>query len=389
MSRTVTLTTVVASMPEKPLRVVHLVSSLLNGGMEHFVLRLCAAQRKLGKDARVVAIKPGPLVEDAAALGIPVTVLDHGAKYDRIGRGAIEMARLRPDILHVHNTTSLHYAVLGRLVSGARIVLTDHAQINRVPRTFEWFLTDVAVAVSGDTAKNSVANAVLGHVRVFHNGVDPKPARRTRAEVRAELGLGDGLVAVHVARFVPLKAQEVVVAAAGVLKARGVPLTVLFVGDGPERAACERVAAEVGVGPDRARFLGYRTDVADLLGASDIFILSSRTEGLPLSVLEAMTHRLAIVTTPVGGVPELCTDGESALFVAVDDAISLADALEKLADPALRARLGAAGYARAIADFSFAAMTQKYLDLYREVLARSPALRAATFVERLRRSLSP
>jgi L-malate glycosyltransferase len=375
-------------MPLEPRRIVHLVSSLLNGGMEHFVLRLCAAQRELGLDARVVAIKTGPLVDDAAALGVPVAVLQRGGKYDRILRGATEMATQRPEILHVHNTTSLHYGVLGRLVSGARVVLTDHAQLNRVPHAFEWYLTDVAVAVSGDTARNSSANAVLGEVRVFHNGVDPKPARRSRAEVRAELGLGDELVAVHVARFVPLKAQEVVVAAAGVLKARGVPLTVLFAGDGPERAACERVAAEVGVGPDRARFLGYRTDVADLLGASDVFILSSRTEGLPLSVLEAMTHRLAIVTTPVGGVPELCSDGESALFVAVDDPLSLADALEKLTAPELRARLGAAAQARALADFSFAAMTQKYLDLYREVLSRTPRERAVTLVERLGRSLS-
>ncbi len=374
-------------MPGKQLRVVHLVSSLLNGGMEHFVLRLAAAQRKLGVDARVVAIKTGPLVTDAAAAGVPVTVLDHGAKYDRILRGATEMARLRPDVLHVHNTTALHYGVLGRLVSRARIVLTDHAQINRVPRAFEWYLTDVAVAVSGDTARKSTANSVLAEVRVFHNGVDVHPPRRSRAEVRAELGLGDELIAVHVARFVPLKAQDVVVAAAGVLKTRGVRLTVLFVGDGPERAATERLAAEVGVGPEQARFLGYRTDVPDLLGASDIFILSSRTEGLPLSVLEAMTHRLAIVTTPVGGVPELCSDGDTALFVPVDDALAMADALARLADPALRARLGAAAHARALADFSFAAMTQKYLDLYREVLSRRPAERAATLVDRARRQL--
>jgi len=380
-------------MPQKPLRIVHLVSSLLNGGMEHFVLRLCAAQRKLGLDARVVAIKTGPLAADAAALGVPVTVLQRGGKYDRILRGATEMARLRPDIVHVHNTTSLHYAVLGRLVSGARIVLTDHAQINRVPRTFEWYLTDVAVAVSGDTARKSTANRVLAEVRVFHNGVDFQPPRRSRAEVRAELGLGEQLVAIHVARFVPLKAQETVVAAAGVLAARGggeeggaPDITVLFVGDGPERAVVERLAGEVGVSGDQVRFLGYRTDVADLLAASDIFILSSRTEGLPLSVLEAMTHRLAIVTTPVGGVPELCSDGESALFFAVDDALALADALDKLRDPSLRARLGAAAQARALADFSFAAMTQKYLDLYREVLSRSHLERAATLVERLGRS---
>ena len=367
-----------------PLRIVHVVSSLMNGGMEHFVIRLADAQRRLGHDATVMAIKPGPLGEDARARGVPFTVLDGKGKGDRILRGVAHMARLRPDVIHAHNTTSLHYAVLGRLVSGGRIVLTDHAQINRVPRAFEWYLTDAAVAVSRDTATRSPARSVLPDVRVLHNGVDVEAPRRGRAEVRAELGLGPGLVAIHVARFVPLKAQDTVVRALAQLEARGVALTVLFVGDGPDRASTERLAAELGLGPERIRFLGFRTDVPDLLGASDIFLLSSRTEGLPLSVLEAMSHGLAIVTTPVGGVPELCTDGQHALFVPVDDPAALADALSRLApDPALRARLGEAALARALADFSFTAMTQKYLGLYREVLSRSTLDGVVTLVDRM------
>ncbi len=375
-------------MQQKALRIAHTVSSLLNGGMEHFVVRLAVAQRKLGHDARIVAIKPGPLADDARALGVPVSVLYRAGKADRIVHGLAELATQHADIIHAHNTTSLHYAVLGRLVSRGRVVLTDHAQIWRIPHALEWYLTDAAVAVSRDTAQKSTANQVLPEVRVFHNGVDAAPPRRSRAEVRAELGLDAGqVVAVHVARFVPLKAQDVVIRALAVLAQRSSvsPVTVLFVGDGPERANVERLAAELGLGPEQARFLGYRTDVADLLGASDVFVLSSRTEGLPLSVLEAMTHRLAIVATPVGGVPELCTDGRDALFVPVDDAAALAAAMEKLAaDPALRARMGDAAHTRALADFSFAAMTQRYLDLYREVLSRGPIERAASLMGRVR-----
>src|SRR6185312_14668731 len=253
-----------------PLRVAHVVSSLLNGGMEHFVVRLADAQRRMGHDATIVAIKPGPLEEEARARGVPVAVLDGGGKEARIVRAVSHLATLRPEIIHAHNTTSLHYAVLGRLVGGGRIVITDHAQVNRVPRSFEWYLTDAAVAVSRDTAGHSLANEVLGEVRVLHNGVDVQAPRRTRAEVRAELGLGDGTVAIHVARFVPLKAQDVIVRAVADLAARGVGLTVIFVGDGPEHAAVERLAAELGLGPDRVRFLGFRTDVPDLLGAADV-----------------------------------------------------------------------------------------------------------------------
>jgi glycosyltransferase involved in cell wall biosynthesis len=373
-----------------PLRIVHTVSSLLNGGMEHFVVRLATAQRARGHDARIVAIKTGPLVDQAEALGIPVDVLQRSGKADRILRGAVSLGGARADIIHAHNTTSLHYAVLGKLLSGARIVFTDHAQISRVPRAFEWYLTDAAVAVSAHNARTSLANGVLREVLVVHNGVQVEPPRRGRAEVRAELGLGDEPVAIHVARFVPLKAQDVIVRALSRLQARGARLTVVFVGDGPEQPGVARLAAELGLGEGRARFLGFRTDVADLLGAADIFLLPSRTEGFPLSVLEAMAHRLPVVTTPVGGVPELCTEGENALLVPVDDDEALAAAMERLAgDAPLRQALGAAGYARISADFSFDGMARRYEDIYREVLAQTAWQRLGTLGDRLRRGEAP
>jgi glycosyltransferase involved in cell wall biosynthesis len=359
----------------------------MNGGMEHFVVRLADAQRRLGHDVTIVAIKPGPLSQDAEERGVRATVLHRSGKADRLLRAVATMATLRPDLIHAHNTTSLHYAVLGRLVGGGRIVLTDHAQVNRVPRPFEWYLVDAAVAVSQDTASRSLARRTLSEVHVVHNGVEVQPPARPRAQVRAELGLGEGVVAVHVARFVPLKAQDVVVRALAARRGDPTPITLLFVGDGPERAPVERLAAELGLGPNEVRFLGFRADVPDLLGAADLFLLPSRTEGLPLSVLEAMSHGLAIVATAVGGVPELCTDDREGILVPADDPRALADAMSRVArDPSLRARLGAAARARAAADFSFAAMTETYLRLYREVLARSTVDGVVTLLDRLQRS---
>jgi glycosyltransferase involved in cell wall biosynthesis len=356
--------------------------------MEHFVVRLADAQRKLGHEASIVSMKPGPLCSEAVARGVPFTVLGDGRSGKRapILRSLRELAGRRPDLIHVHNTTTLHYAVLGRLVSGARVVLTDHAQVGRVPWSVEWYLADAVVAVSRDTAAKSLANRVVREVRVIHNGIDASPPRRTREEVRAELGMGAELAAIQVGRFVPLKAQDVVVRAVASLKQRGEAMKVIFVGDGPERANVERLAGELGLGREHVRFLGIRADVPDLLGASDIFLLPSRTEGLPLSVLEAMTHHLAIVATPVGGVPEMCTDGEDALFVPVDDPARLADTLSGLAaDPALRSRLGQAALTRAARDFSFAAMTQHYMAVYRDVLSRSTLDEVVTMIDRLRR----
>src|SRR5262249_32615248 len=133
------------------LRIVHVVSSLRGGGMEHFVLRLARAQRKSGHDASVVAITGGPLRELAQRQGVPVTVLRGRNKVGRVAHAAARFAMGRPHVVHCHNPTSLHYAVIGKLVSLAALVFTDHAQtrgIVRRPSACEWRLVDAYASVS-------------------------------------------------------------------------------------------------------------------------------------------------------------------------------------------------------------------------------------------------
>jgi glycosyltransferase involved in cell wall biosynthesis len=360
-------------MDTQRLRIVHVVSSLQGGGMEHFVLRLAESQRSRGHDAAVVAITGGPLLDIAAQKGVATTVLRGPTKARRVLDAAVYFARWRPHVVHCHNPTSLHYATIAKLAGRSRLVFTDHAQtkgIVRVGSELEWCMVDAYASVSAETARHAGEIGYRGAPEVVHNGIDFTPARRPRAEVRAELGLGDRVVSVNVASFFPVKAQDVLVRAAGVLKERGVPVTVLCVGDGIERKNVEKLAADLGLGPDYVRFLGFRNDVADLLAASDFFVLPSRAEGFPISVLEAMSHRLPVVCTPVGGNPELVTDGVHGYLIPVDDSAALAAAMEKVAlDPALRARLGAAGHGRVRVDFSFDRTTDRYEAIYRKVLA--------------------
>lgn len=123
------------------------------------------------------------------------------------------------------------------------------------------------------------------------------------------------------------------------------------------------------MGPQDARFLGFRNDVPDILAASDIFALPSRAEGLPMSILEAMSHRLPVVCTPVGGNPELVLDGEHGKLTPVGDAQALAQAITQLVlDPVLRQRQGEAGYKRVSQDFSFERTSSLYEAIYRRIL---------------------
>jgi glycosyltransferase involved in cell wall biosynthesis len=363
-------------MDSDALHIVHTVGAPPGGGAQHAVLRLCEVQRERGHDAAILAVTSGPLIEAAGRKGLPVTVLRGDDKMKRVLHATSHFALHRSEIVHCHDPASLHYATIAKLTSGARLVFTDHAQPRggaRTPKMFEWRLVDAYVSASAEAAHRAGEVGYRGEPEIVHDGIDVVPARRSRAEVRAELGVEGRVVAVNNAAFFALKAHDVLLRAAAELKARGVPISVLFLGEGTERAerpALEKLAADLGLGPEHARFLGPRADAPDILGASDLFVLPSRAEGFPTSILEAMSHRLPVVCTPVGGSAEIVTDGEHGAIVPVDDPAALADAIGKIgADPALRARLGEAGYARVRDEFSFALTTDRYEAVYRKALA--------------------
>jgi glycosyltransferase involved in cell wall biosynthesis len=137
-------------------------------------------------------------------------------------------------------------------------------------------------------------------------------------------------------------------------------------GDGPERAALADEVARLGL-ESTVELLGTRTDVAELLAGADVFVLSSDSEGLPMSVLEAMAAGLPVVASAVGGVPEAVRDGETGTLVPPGDSAALAHALRRLvSDPALRDRLGEAGRRRVEREFSLERFEREHLDLYRK-----------------------
>jgi glycosyltransferase involved in cell wall biosynthesis len=362
-------------MEQGKLSIVHTVSTLLGGGMEHFALRLAEAQRRRGHDASILSVYTGPVHALAEEAGVPVSVLGPVAKPARVLRAAASFARRRPALIHAHNPTSMQYASVGKLVTGARLVVTDHTQtrgVVRVASRAEWALTDAVVAVSRYTSEQSYTIGATGPVGVIHNGITVEAPRRTRAEVRAALGLPeDRVVGIDVAGLIHVKGHDVLVDALASLRDEGTPVTILVAGEGEEEARIQQRIRDRGLGPDHIRMLGFRTDVTDLLAACDFFVLSSRLEGLSLAVLEAMAQRLPVLISRVGGNPEIIDDGVEGLLLPANDPVALAAAIKKLgADPALRRRLGEAGHRRVLRDFSFAKMVEAYEALYASTLRR-------------------
>jgi hypothetical protein len=154
--------------------------------------------------------------------------------------------------------------------------------------------------------------------------------------------------------------------------ARDAPLYLLLVGGGELENAVREQVAQLGL-EERVRFLGVRADVADILRASDVFVLSSRWEGNPMSVMEAMAAGLPVVSTAVGGVPELVREGETGRLVPSEDAGALAQAMQALVDdPARRQAMGAAARQHAIAHFDIRHTVRGYEQLYEKLLTQRP-----------------
>lgn len=278
----------------------------------------------------------------------------------REGLLAATLARVPVKLTTVHLFVDIPYGVKSRLVHRAldlsidRHIAVSHALAASLSRTFRLAPEKLAVV---------------------HNGIPTEDFdREPPAALRAELQGGTNApVVLCLARLDAQKGIHFLLEAArGVAAARFV-----FVGDGPDRQRFEKLARELGVA-ERVTFLGQRRDVPDLLAASDVFVLPSLWEGLPLSILEAMAAGKPVIATEVGGTPEALTDGETGLLVAPSDPAALTTAIRRvLEDADLRSRLASQGRDHVRRAFSVQAMVRAVTAHYDELLgARGVPARA-------------
>ena len=203
------------------------------------------------------------------------------------------------------------------------------------------------------------------------NAVDPADlvSDQTRDEARAGFKLpADALVAVAVGRLSNEKGQDVLLRAFAKMASQVPSLVVALAGDGPDRNDLEALARELGIA-ERTHFLGHQPNVARVHAAADILVLPSRSEGMPNALLEAMCLGTSAIATDVGGVREVAKDPATAWIVPSDRPDLLASALSKCAlDPVERARRAANAKAHVTATMSPARRTERFMDLYRNVL---------------------
>jgi glycosyltransferase involved in cell wall biosynthesis len=224
--------------------------------------------------------------------------------------------------------------------------------------------------VSKDVREHLVAEGFRREeVGVIYNGidVDPAPDSSERAAVRQDLGVSEAqLVVGTIGRLDPVKDFATLLDAVARLATTALPVALAIVGDGDARAELEAQSASLGIA-DRVRFLGHREDARRWLAGCDVYANSSISEGVSLTILEAMAAGLPVVATAVGGTPEVVTE-DCGVLVPARHPEALADAIYELGESAGRRRqLGTAGRARVEAHFTLDRMVESYRRVYEEV----------------------
>jgi len=358
-------------------RILHVIESLEFGGAEKIVISLANGMAAAHEVAVCCVKRLGALAPELDPR-IRAFTLDKG-EGNAPGlpfRLAGILRREGYDVVHTHNWGVFLEATLAAILAGVRVrIHTVHGPYTEYPATragraklaLRHFLERALarhvrrVAAVSDAIRDYIVGDIGidgSTVVTVHNGIDVEanpgnPGAHSHAATFIAVG-----------RLAAIKDHATMVGGFRRAVEAGAPARLAIVGDGPEREAIEGYVRAHGLG-DRVTLMGFRSDVGDLLAASDAFLLTSRYEGISVALLEAMRAGLPVIATRVGGVPETVRDGETGLLVEPGDEAGIAAAIVALAGSEARRReLGRKGREFLLEEFSLAGMIRRYLELY-------------------------
>lgn len=361
------------------LRIAQIVENLEIGGLERMALDLAIAQKAAGHEPSIYCVfKRGALAGEADQAGVPVLEFRKKIGFSWETTRAISR-RLRSDgkqVVHTHNSVIHHYGVLaGRMAGIGAIVNTRHGlgTLHTSARQELYFkaalpFTSAFVFVCEHGRNFFVRERGVPRSKshVILNGIPTAKFLAIRPSTGSELPrIRFGTVG----RMVPAKAHADLLEAFALLRQRLPAAQLRIAGGGPLMEQIQSQAARLGLGSS-VSLEGATRDVASFLGQLDVFVLSSISEGLPLVILEAMAAALPIVSTRVGGVPEVAPENDVAWYGEPAQPATLAEAMYQAATCSDLPARGARARARAQERYGLELMQKQYESLFQRLLAR-------------------
>lgn len=319
--------------------------------------------------------KGGALEGEARERGIPYFVMDRRQGIDlRLMWRLLKLFRKhKVDVVHTHHFNQLFYSAIGARLAGARIIHTEHCVEDfkrrrlRVALRLLGLLCDKVIAIGPDVRRafSEQAKIPASKLETIRAGVDVDAFKESKGAARIALGIDErDRVAIIVARLFPEKNHLLLLRAFQIAARQVERARLLIVGDGIEEKAIREEIKRLGM-EGSVEMLGVRRDIARLLAASDVFVLSSDREGLPIAALEAMAAARPVVATAVGDLPAIVRDGVTGRLVEPNDADRLGSALaEVLGRPSLAASLGANARRVVEQGYSLRSMIDRYDEIY-------------------------
>jgi len=354
---------------QRRMRVVHVTQYLDMGGQEKLLVEFARHADRSRFDLHFVCLSnKGPLANEIEKLGWPVTAFNSPSGFTPglIPRLALFFRRQSANVVHTHESRPLVYAApAARLACVKRVIHTRHGRSSdSTPRQI--YLTNLAarcvdfyVSVSEDCTRLTLAEGLKWtRLETIRNGID--------IERFSFVGPTPGGPAVIVARLNPEKDIATLLQATALVAREDPNYRLKIIGDGPQRGDLEKLKDELGL-RNVVAFLGMRDDIPTLMGTASVVVLSSVSEGISLTLLEAMARGLPVVATKVGGTPEIVSHGLTGLLVPPSAPRMMADALLELRRDPLRSRqMGVAGRKRVEEFFDIRRMVARYEEIYTE-----------------------
>jgi glycosyltransferase involved in cell wall biosynthesis len=341
------------------------------GGAETLVSQMCRQQRAEGHDPRVYAVAAlGPLGEQMRTEGFSVEphvgrhLPDATRNFYRIFKES------RPDAVHLHNPTPTIYAAMAARMAGVpSIVSTRHSLVappHEVVKELKYAVTarfcDWIVGICDATVKNMTSIHSVRErkiVRIYNGAV---PVERV---AKKDWPAKSGFTLAYVGRLAPVKNHPLLLNAFRAALQSMPNLRLWMVGDGGERKTLESLATELGIA-GQVTFWGQQLDVAPFFSAADAFIMSSKSEGLPMSLLQAFSLGLPAIVTDVGGMAEVVRLSQAGFTVSATDPAQMAAAVLRLAgSDADRKQFSKNAIAAFHSRFTLQTMVDAYMNLYR------------------------